>query len=158
MWNGTEGALRSIGTSAATETRGESFVFEGVKGHLAADNTIVSSGANNDQSVILDENWYRLGNGSGFSAVNEQFIQDAGWVRLREITLTYTLDPKWLKKTVFSSAEISVTGRNLWLKTDYTGVDPETNLTGTGSYRANGFEYFNMPGTKSFGFSLRVTL
>ncbi len=158
IWNGTEGALRSIGTSAATENRGDPFTFEGVLGHLDNDGNIVSSGTTNNQSVVLDENWYRLGNGSGFGAINEQFIQDGGWVRLRDITLSYTLNPKWFKKSFIRSAEFSVSGRNLWISTDYTGVDPETNLTGTGSFRANGFEYFNMPGTKSYSFSLRVTL
>ena len=157
MWNGTEGALRSIGTSAATANRGESHVFDGVAGHVAADGSIVTSGTNT-QSVILDEKWYRLGNGSGFAAVNEQFIQNAGWVRLREISLSYSLKAEWLKKTFFRSVDFSISGRNLWLKTDYTGVDPETNLTGTGAFRANGFEYFNNPGTKSYGFSVRVTL
>lgn len=157
MWNGTEGALRSIGTSAATENRGESHVFDGVAGHLDADGNLVTSGTNS-QSVILDEAWYRVGLGSGFGALNEQFIQDAGWVRLREVSIRYTLKPEWLKKTFFHSIDIALSGRNLWLSTDYTGVDPETNLTGTGAFRANGFEYFNMPGTKSYGFSVAVTL
>jgi hypothetical protein len=158
IWNGTEGALRSIGTSKVTETRGENYVWEGVMGHLDADGNLISSGQTNNITVVLDENWYRLGNGSGFSNSAEQFIQDGGWVRLREIGLSYSLKKEWLKKTPFASVDITLTGRNLWLETDYTGVDPETNLTGTGVYRAHGFEYFNNPNTKSYGFSLRVTM
>ena len=49
---------------------------------------------------------------------------------------------------------LTFTGRNLWLKTNNTGVDPETSLTGNGN--AQGLEYFNMPGTKSWAFGLSV--
>lgn len=50
--------------------------------------------------------------------------------------------------------EISATGRNLWLMTDYTGVDPETSLTGAGS-NIGGFDYFNMPNTKSYNVAVK---
>lgn len=54
---------------------------------------------------------------------------------------------------------VFVTGRNLWLSTDYSGVDPETSLTGAGS-NVGGFDYFNMPSTKSYilGVNLRKLL
>ena len=47
-----------------------------------------------------------------------------------------------------------MTGRNLWLSTPYEGVDPETSLEGTGN--AQGFDYFNMPSTRSFTIGLNV--
>jgi hypothetical protein len=49
--------------------------------------------------------------------------------------------------------DVSLTGRNLALWTDYTGVDPETNLTGVSNGR--GLEYFNNPSTRSYIFSIR---
>ena len=48
-----------------------------------------------------------------------------------------------------------MTGRNLLLFTKYTGVDPETSLTGAGS-NINGFDYFNNPGTKSYLINLKA--
>ncbi len=54
-----------------------------------------------------------------------------------------------------NSAEVSFSGRNLWLETNYKGVDPETSLTGAGS-RINGLDYFNNPGSKSFIMSLKL--
>jgi outer membrane receptor protein involved in Fe transport len=158
IWNGTEGAIVGIGTSKATENRGEDYVFPGVMGHQNADGTLAVSGTN-DIHVVRDEAWYRAGNGSGFGPVGEQFIQDGGWTRLREVGLSYTFGKKWVGQyTPFASIEFGVSGRNLWLDTEYTGVDPETNLTGSGAFRAFGFEYFNNPNTKSYTFSLRVTL
>jgi hypothetical protein len=50
---------------------------------------------------------------------------------------------------------IYVTGRNLWLQTDYSGIDPETNLLGASN--AQGMDYFNMPGTRSYTLGLKVT-
>jgi hypothetical protein len=65
------------------------------------------------------------------------------------------LAPKALEKTPFTSIEISVYGRNLWLSTDYSGIDPETSLTG--ATNAQGIDYFNMPNTKSYGIGLRMS-
>ena len=57
----------------------------------------------------------------------------------------------WLSKV-----DVRVFGRNLFLITDYTGIDPETNLTGDAS-NVQGYDYFNNPNTRSFGASLNVT-
>jgi hypothetical protein len=54
-----------------------------------------------------------------------------------------------MKNWLISELTVSFIGRNLFLATDYTGVDPETNLTGTGS--GFGVDLFNMPQTKSIG-------
>jgi hypothetical protein len=53
-----------------------------------------------------------------------------------------------------NSASVSVTGNNLILITDYEGVDPETSLMGANN--AQGLDYFNMPGTKSYIFALKL--
>ena len=47
------------------------------------------------------------------------------------------------------------TGRNLFLWTDYNGIDPDTNLTG--STNALGLDYFNNPSTRSFIFGVTGT-
>jgi hypothetical protein len=85
----------------------------------------------------------------------EDNIEDASWVRLRELTITYSFPNTLLNNTPLSHASISFTGRNLWLSTKYQGIDPEANLTGS----SNGFglEYFGMPNTKSYGIALKVT-
>ncbi|MBP7270095.1 MAG: SusC/RagA family TonB-linked outer membrane protein [Bacteroidia bacterium] len=145
IWNGTEGALTFFGMSELTEDRGTTKVFEGVK---------ASDGTPNDISVTLGEDWY-TDNGGGFGAVTEQFIEDGSYTRLRQASLTYSVDPKLIKGTPFSSIDLSVIGTNLLLITDYEGVDPETSLTGANN--SQGLDYFNNPGTKSYGVRLRVT-
>jgi hypothetical protein len=144
LWNGTRGALNNFGMSKATETRGEKIVFEGIN---------EKDGNRNTKEVVLDQAWY-TGNGSGFGPVGEQFIEDGSAVRLRQLSASYSLNPNWLKKAKMSNLTISFTGRNLWLKTKYSGVDPETSLLG--SRNAQGLDYFNMPGAKSYAVGLSV--
>lgn len=145
IWNGTRGALITMGTDAATLVRGTNTVFDGV---------LASSGAENDIEVPLSETWFR-GNGGGFGNQAAQFVEDGSWIRLRDISLTYSLPKSWLSKISLQDATIGVQGRNLWLSTNYSGIDPETNLSGNSN--GSGFEYFNMPNTKSYGFNVSVT-
>lgn len=141
LWGGTVARLNRIGKMKATEKRSEFYVIDGVK----------ADGSNNDIKITPNAYFAQyLGDGGGAS---ESAIFSGGWIRLREVTLTYTL-PHIAK--VLRNAEIYVTGRNLWLKTNYPGVDPETSLTGAGS-NIGGFDYFNMPGSRSYIVGLRTS-
>lgn len=149
IWNGTKGALTFFGRSKLTEDRDVSgsegtYVFDGV----------LADGSKNEQTVPLDENWY-LGNGGGFGNVDEHFVEDGGFTRLRQLTLSYSL-PRTILGDAVEALTLSFTGRNLWLSTDYTGVDPETSLVGSSS-NGQGLEYFQFPNTKSYAFGLNVT-
>ncbi len=155
IWNGSRGALTFFGRSLETENRGATKVFEGVRGYYDTNNNLIVTGDANTVVATLDQSYYQ-GIGSGFNGPTEQFVEDGSYVKLREVTLSYSIDKKWLKKTPFGSIDISLIGRNLWLKTDYKGVDPETSLTGAGN--SLGIDYFNMPSVRSYGFSVRVTL
>jgi hypothetical protein len=148
MWDGTRGAMDYFGVSAGTLNRGEMVVFEGVM----TDANGNSTGVANTMKVPLTQAWYQ-GNGSGFSGATAPYVEDAGWVRLRTVTLTYNLS-RLLKKTFIHQLSIYVTGTNLLLFTHYKGIDPETSLAG--SDNAQGIDYFNMPGTKSYTVGLTM--
>ena len=102
-------------------------------------------GAN--KAVVIDQNTWFTNLGSGFVGPAIQFVEDAGFVRLRELSAAYTLTSGFVKRSGFSSVDIRLSGRNLWLQTDYTGIDPETNLGGATAARGN--EYFNNPQARS---------
>jgi TonB-linked SusC/RagA family outer membrane protein len=155
MWDGTRGALVNFGRAKETENRGQNYVFPGVVGHIDANGNVVSSGTVNKSPVPLTQGWYTSG-GSGFT-VNEPFIEDATYTKLRELALGYNIDfsgNTGIKK-VFKSAYIGVVGRNLFLFTKYKGIDPETSLAGGA---ALGIDYFNNPGTRSIGFNVKFNL
>jgi TonB-linked SusC/RagA family outer membrane protein len=104
--------------------------------------------------VLLDEAWYTT-LGQGFSNLQEQFIVDGSWTRLREVSLSYSLNtPKFREATKLRSVELSFTGRNLLLWTNVVGIDPETSLDG--ATNARGQDYFNNPGVKNFIFSINI--
>ena len=170
LWNGTKSALYFFGTAEETgDLRGTTKVFAGNVGEFDSEGNIVlfdhdnnantpgipkTTGANT-QEVTLGESWLRTGNANGFFGNNtEDFVEEASWVRLRDVSLAWALPTSWVSKASIQSASISISGRNLWLDTPYTGVDPETNLTG--ATNAQGLDYFNMPNTKSYSIGLNL--
>lgn len=105
--------------------------------------------------VALTEAWYN-GDGGFFGNGNDElYIEDGSWTRLREVRLSYRFSGDWLKNRLgIGGLELSATGRNLILWTDFEGNDPDTNLSGVSV--ARGIDYFNNPGTQSYLFSLAV--
>jgi hypothetical protein len=169
MWNGTKGALYYFGTHKDTETRGETKVWTGKYGHVTEDGDVehyntpfepgsgstAGSGGANETSVVVDENWYwQDGEGSIFTGPSGPYVEESGWVRLRELTLSYNFPESLIGNTPIRNLEVYFTGINLWLSTTYTGVDPETSLVGNNN--GLGLDYFNNPGVKSYTFGLRL--
>jgi TonB-linked SusC/RagA family outer membrane protein len=85
-----------------------------------------------------------------------QFIVDASYVKLREASLSYTFPDKWIKKTPFGSATLSVFGNNLLLWTAKQNKYSDPELNSSGSSNAQGFEYQPAPSQRNYGFSLKV--
>jgi len=90
----------------------------------------------------------------GFGSADQGFVQSTTWFRVREATMSYNMNPNWFKGTFLEGGSVYANARNLFLWTPYQGVDPETSLTGTGN--GQGFEYFNMPNTRSFTVGLNL--
>lgn len=75
--------------------------------------------------------------------VNDFWVEDGTYLKLREVALSYNFDNDFMKKAgigLFSSAKLSVVGRNLLTLTDYSGFDPEV---GGSIYRYDEFTYPN---------------
>jgi hypothetical protein len=69
----------------------------------------------------------------------------ADFWKLREVSLTYTVPSKWVTRSgVARSASISLAGRNLKTWTDYTGLDPETNIPGSVSTQDDPGRFFTV--------------
>ena len=154
-WNGTQGALKFFGASKDTEPyhgAGKQEVFGQT---YFADQGVGGPGAG--EEVTLNwASWFINGIGSFFTGPGSQTIEDSGFVKLRDISVTYSIrDRPWLVRAGFSSLDLSVSGRNLKTWTDYTGIDPESNLTNQTLGR--GIEYFNNPQTRSFAFTFTLT-
>ncbi len=147
IWAGTYARLTRHGVTAITEDRNETIVIEG----MAADAAGESTGAANTMEI---PKWQYYVNYLGDFGATEQAVYDGSWVRLRELSISYDFKIK-SDIPLIKALNVYATGRNLWLSTDYPGVDPETSLTGSGS-NVSGFDYFNNPGTKSYIFGIKV--
>ncbi|WP_338875213.1 SusC/RagA family TonB-linked outer membrane protein [Spirosoma sp. SC4-14] len=158
FYTGTKGVLYYFGTHA--DVGNEVTLTQDLKNYAGKTITAGSTvrGAIKDFGagpVLLDQSYY-TSIGGGFSTLVEQFIQDASWTRLREVSVGYVINsPKFRQKSRLQSIDIRVTGRNPILWTKMVGIDPETALNGASNSR--GQDYFNSPNTKSLLFSLKIT-
>lgn len=113
---------------------------------------VTEAGTPNNIKMSSEDLWNHVG-GVGAPA-GEAFVRDASNIRLREVVLGYTLPSSLLSKTFFTSARVSLVGRNLFFfsnKAKY--VDPEivTDI----SNGSEGREALALPTTRSFGMSIR---
>lgn len=53
-------------------------------------------------------------------------ISDASYIRLQNVSLSYTLNQKWFKKMKLNNCRLYMQGQNLWTITNYLGRDPES--------------------------------
>ncbi len=151
MWNGTMSRLNGFGTSRESENRGQAVTLDGVKGHVT-DGAVVTTGVKNDIAATYSQYYYQNIRG-GASPAQEQNVEKTDWVRLRELTVSYQFG-KLIRNTLIKQLKVFATGRNLWLDTPYTGIDPETNLFGASNVQ--GLDYFNMPNTRSLVFGVKL--
>lgn len=67
-----------------------------------------------------------------------QFMSDASYIRLKQVTLSYTLPASLVSKMKLNKVNVFVQGLNLWTYTKYQGIDPEVvsnnNSTGVSSF------------------------
>jgi TonB-linked SusC/RagA family outer membrane protein len=91
--------------------------------------------------------------------VQEAYIQDGDFVRLRELSLSYTVPPTWARVLRAQAATITLAGQNLALWTNYEGFDPEvvSNTQGTGSNAFNRDDFFTQPPVKRVVFRVNLT-
>ena len=117
-----------------------------------------------NQSVAVNWRWRKEGditeipravNGSG-AAYNylgsDRYVEDASYVRLSYLQLSYSFEPSWLKKIGMKNLNLYASADNLCFWTKYTGLDPEV-ATGGG-----GIAYDNSKTPRSRSYTLSLSL
>jgi hypothetical protein len=106
--------------------------------------------------------YYEILYGASGLQPSSAFVDDASFIKLRELTGSYRFSRDLLDRTPltrgFEGVTFSVTGRNLLTWTDYDGYDPDVGSTGGGPgsaalARVDGFSYPNFR-TVTFGFEI----
>lgn len=79
----------------------------------------------------------------------EEFIEDASFVKLREISLGYRFDAPWVRRMGTRELGVRVAARNLYTWTNYSGIDPEVNLFAASTV-ARGVDFATTPIPRTF--------
>ncbi|MCR4859996.1 MAG: TonB-dependent receptor [Bacteroidales bacterium] len=90
----------------------------------------------------------------------DKWIEDASYLRLKNLTIGYTLPKNWVSKIGLKNLRAYFTATNLLTFTKYTGLDPEVNTNRSGSYGfpTPGVDRGAYPIAKTFTFGVNVTL
>lgn len=83
-------------------------------------------------------------------------VEDASFLRLKNVQLGYNFPVKLIKRLGISSLRLYVSGQNLWTWTKYTGYDPEVSTRNSALTR--GFDYSAYPKTTSYTFGVKLGL
>ena len=131
--------------------------FNGQFGHYVYNNTanaFFTAGAFKTTRNVLPGT-LTSGEDLGASApVSTRFLEKGDFVRLQNLSLAY--DMPLSGEGVFKSMVFSVTGQNLFLMTDYSGLDPEVNSATGGNLPSIGMDYGAYPNPRTFTFGINA--
>ncbi len=121
-------------------------------------------GANNQSTAVL-RRWRNEGDntdipralyGEGYNYLgSDRFVEDASFVRLRSLSLSYAIPNKVCRQWGINALSVYVTGYNLFTWTDYEGQDPEVSIPGKATKLAT--DGANSPVSKQFSCGINMT-
>jgi TonB-linked SusC/RagA family outer membrane protein len=148
----TNAVLYGDGVTEETLAGRDSFIFDGVV-ETTKDNPAPTAGQPNKVAINAEKYWTVVGGRN--TPAGEVFTYSASNVRLRELTLGYSLPTGLLKKSPFQSATLSLVGRNLFfIMNNAKGFDPE--MTAGSQNTSVGLEGFSTPPTRTIGLNLNL--
>ncbi|WP_229201477.1 SusC/RagA family TonB-linked outer membrane protein [Arcicella aurantiaca] len=113
-------------------------------------NGVTADGSANTVNVPAQTYYQNLAR--RISALN---VMDGSFIKLRQVTLGYTINPKIFGNTPIKAVEVSLVCRNLFTFLKYTdNIDPEAGFSPILSYA--GIEGNSLPSTRTYGFNLNV--
>lgn len=115
---------------------------------------VTASGAINSVYVNPELYWGQFSEWT--NEIHEQFIYDASFVKLREVTIGYQFPNRISDRMHLRGLSVAFTARNLWLI--YSGapnIDPESSYT---NGNGQGYEIYSWPTRRSIGVNIKITL
>jgi len=169
IYNGTDYAMTINGMSKRTEDRdklilsgairnggtNESPVFEDKTFTFMADQMYDIKGVPTSGKKIIQDYWSDF-----YARESANFMVNTNWLRLRNISVAYNFSDGVLKNAgiskVVKGLTATLTGTNLWLLTNYKGLDPEASAAGSGVAGSSsvGIDYNGVPSTAGVMFGL----
>ncbi|MBS1660830.1 MAG: SusC/RagA family TonB-linked outer membrane protein [Bacteroidetes bacterium] len=148
-------------------TAGKNSAGGDVRGSLASGGGMIFEGVNPDgkkNTTRVDMSDFSKGLftfSSIYSETAQTYVYDASYVKLRELTLAYSLPKSIMDKFSYvKGVEVSLTGKNLWIiHKNLPYSDPEQGVANNGTAGQNGsigFQSGAYPVFRTFGFNLKV--
>ncbi len=129
---------------------------------------INSSAGYNTYAIVLDGYLYTQDPRADFPGFpknynyqfNEDFLYDASYIRLNNLTLNYNIPRRLLKNTLISKIVVNFQVTNLFTITKYPGMDPQGNWDANwdGAFFGMGIDRGIYPPAKTYTFGLKITL
>lgn len=96
---------------------------------------------------------------SRYALETSNFITKTNWLRLRSLSLSYDFKSLLKGQNIVKGLVATASGSNLWLWTNYKGMDPETSAAGSGVVGSSsaGIDYCGVPATAGFSFGINIT-
>lgn len=130
--------------------RNREIIFKGVQAVTAADGTVTYEP--NRTPVVLDQNFINT-----YYQVSSNFIEDGSYIRLSYVTLGYDFTHLFKKTWAVKGLNLTITARNLFLLTKYTGNDPAVLASTAGGPGGMGIDNYGVPASRSFNFNIKAT-
>ncbi len=140
----------NTGTAAAPVYEDKTFTFNANESYLV-------SGAQTSGKKIIQDYW-----GVHYIKESANFMTKTNWLRLRTVSVSYDFGNSLLKKSnvskVIKGLTATLTGTNLWLLTNYKGLDPEASAAGSGVTGSSsvGIDYNGVPSTAGVTFGVNL--
>ncbi|OQP62754.1 hypothetical protein A3860_27495 [Niastella vici] len=155
VFNANEMMMTILGVSKRTANREEPRVVKGV----------LSDGLENSAkptvNTIAITPYFRSSYYSSTSSISDaDYVESVNWLRMRDITLGYQLPAKLIKRQkVFRSISIYTTVTDVFLITNYSGVDPNVNglnASNTRGFGGSGIDFGAVPNPRSYSAGLKL--
>ncbi len=147
------GSIISSSEQAATAAGNSERTTANNRMSFFVDGVTEEGGERNHVIVGAEEYWRHI------SSIDEAFVYDASYMKLKELVIGYNIPRSLLKKiprSPIQRAKVSLIGRNLfYFYRDTPGTAPDASAFSS-SYSAQAYDYSPVPGTRTYGFSLNI--
>lgn len=146
-----------------------SFFFQGSQGNEMVNMNLLNlENVNGQQNVLAEAGLNRwtpenpnnryaraLATAADANVFSSRIVEDASYVRLKNVTLSYNIPSSLLERVGMSNVRIYTSGTNLLTLTDYSGYDPEGNAYG-GTTNIVGVDDGNYPQARVYTLGLNI--
>lgn len=145
-----EGVVNNGGTSESPIYDPKTFTFQ-------ANEMYDVKGVETSGRKIIQDYWSDF-----YARESANFMTNTNWLRLRTVSLSYNFSNNLLQtagvSNVIKGLTATLTGTNLWLLTNYKGMDPETSAAGSGVVGSSsvGIDFNGVPSTAGVAFGLNL--